>query len=95
VSCTDQLFTFDHAPTESKTPASGSANAAVDTAGWTEVVIQERTPVLFHVITGPLAKVNASVNRVMEAALSVDLKHRRSGGGWSDFCTCGCPAAPR
>jgi len=87
----DHLFASDHAPAEPKTPLVWSSTTVVDTAGWTEMVIQKRAPVLFHVITGHRAEVNASVNYVMEATLAVDLMHRRNGGGWSDPCTCGCP----
>jgi hypothetical protein len=88
---TDLRVTVDHAPRELEAPVFLSATTPVDTAGWTEVVIQERTPVLFYVITGPRAEVNASVNQVMEAALPVDLMLSRTGGGWFDPCTCGCP----
>jgi hypothetical protein len=88
---TDHRFTFAHAPSELEAPVFPSATTLVDTAGWTEVVIQERTGVLFYVITGPRAEVNASVNHVMEAALPVDLLLSKTGGGWFDPCTCGCP----
>lgn len=88
---TDLRFAIDHAPWELKAPVFLSTTTPVDTAGWTEVVIQERTPVLFYVITGQGAEVNASVNQVMEAALPVDLMLSETGGGWFDPCTCGCP----
>jgi len=88
---TDYFFTFDHAPMKPEAPVFQSTTTLVDTAGWTEMVIQERTGVLFYVITGQRAEVNASVNHVMEAALPVDLMLSETGGGWFDPCTCGCP----
>lgn len=78
---TDRRFTSDHAPMEPHAPVFPSATTLGDTAGWTEMVIQERTPVLFHVVSGPRAEVNASVNEVMEVVLPVDLLLMQTGGG--------------
>ena len=84
-------FTVDHAPREPVSNMVWSTSTAVDTAGWTEVVIQKRTHVLSNVVTGHLAKVNASINYVMEVAPQGDQRLRLSGDGLSDICTCGCP----
>ena len=89
--CAGDGFTVDHAPWEPEAIMFWSTNTSVDTAGWTEVVIQKRTLVLSNVSTGHLAEVNASVNYVMEAAFQDDHMLGVSGGGLSDPCTCGCP----
>ena len=89
--CAADGFTVDHAPWEPVSTVFWSTSTSVDSAGWTEVVIQKRTYVLSNVITGHRAEVNASVNYVMEVALQGDQWLRLSGGGLSDTCTCGCP----
>jgi hypothetical protein len=67
-----------------------STTASVDTAGWTEVVIQKEPSVLSDVIIGSLiAEVNASINRAYGAAFG-GLGLKRSGGaeflGDTDEC---------
>lgn len=57
-----------------------STTTSVDTAGWTEVVIQREPQVLSDVIIGSLiAEVNASINRVAGAAPG-GLGLKQSGG---------------
>jgi hypothetical protein len=89
--CANDGFTVDHAPWEPESTIFWSTSTSVDTAGWTEVVIQQRTHVLSNVITGHLAEVNASVDCVMAVAPQGDRRLRLSGDGLSDTCTCGCP----
>ena len=68
-----------------------SPTTTVDTAGWTEVVIQREPQVLSDVIVGFLkAEANASINFVSGAASSGGLRLRQTGGaeiiGDTDLC---------
>lgn len=66
----------DRAPDRPVPTSSSSTTTSVDTAGWTEVVIQREPLVLSDVIIGySLAEVNASINYVSGAA---------DGGLWLD-----------
>ena len=66
----------DRAPDLPAPTTSLSTTTSVDTAGWTEVVIQREPMVLSDVIIGySLAEVNASINYVSGAA---------NGGLWLD-----------
>jgi hypothetical protein len=58
----------DRAPDHPVSPAFWSSTTSVDTAGWTEVVIQREPQVLSDVIIGySIAEVNASINYVAGA----------------------------
>lgn len=79
------------APERPTLTASWSITTAVDIAGWTEVVIQERRYVLSDVNSGHLAVVNASINWVLESVINNTSRLDNHIGGSSDINTCGCP----
>jgi len=84
----------DHAPMESTPVSSWSTTTSVDIAGWTEVVIQGGRCALSDVSIGYLyAKVNASVNNVLEAAVTGSLWLYRSGDGTSNGGAYRCPGS--
>ena len=85
------LFRSNHAPDWLESIYSWSTSTPVDSAGWTEVVIQERRHVSSYFIIGRLAMVNASFNYVLEAAPRGVGRLVESGGVPSDNSTCGCP----
>ena len=62
-----------HAPVKPAATKSWSTATPADSAGWTQVVIQERRRAFSDVNTGLRAKVNASINGVTG---------RRTSGGW-------------
>lgn len=62
-----------HAPMKPAATKSWSTATPVDSAGWTQVVIQERRRAFSDVNTGLRAKVNASINGVTG---------RRASGDW-------------
>lgn len=83
--------TFD-APSGPESAPSGSPLTSVDSAGWTEVVIQERSPYLSNVIIiGRKAEVNASINAELKTSSPQGFYLREDGGFPSDTSTCGCP----
>jgi len=82
----------DHAPREPEFTTTRSTSTSVDSAGWTEVVIQEGRFVLSYVNVGRKAEVNASINQVPEAAPLPERRLGKSGGLPFDTSTCGCPS---
>ena len=78
-------YEYLHAPKEPDLVPSWSTTTSVDTAGWTQVVIQRGQYVLLDVKKGQLmAMVNTSINDVFEAGLGGRLRRFESGGGISD-----------
>lgn len=84
-------FVDNHAPDRPESISSWSTTTSVDSAGWTEVVIQERPHVFSYVIVGRKAEVNASINCVLEAAPLGGSALVKTGGVPSDIGACGCP----
>ncbi len=85
------LFRSNHAPDAPESIISWSTTTSVDSAGWTEVVIQEGHHVFSYVSIGLMATVNASINYVLEAAPLQGGLLVKTDGVPSDNSTCGCP----
>jgi len=84
-------FRNNHAADAPESALSRSTTIIVDSAGWTEMVIQEGPRVLSYVSIGRGAEVNASINFVEEAAPTGGGQLAKLGGTPSDNRTCGCP----
>jgi len=87
----DRRFWDRRAPVEPEDTCFWSTATSVDSAGWTEVVIQERRLVVSYVIIGRKAEVNASIDCVLETASYGGGRLVESGGISFDKSTCGCP----
>lgn len=83
-------FKDRRAPGYLESAVSWSTVTSVDSAGWTEVVIQEGRHVLSYVFVGPKAEVNASFDHVLGPAPLRGSRLVESGGIPSDNRTCGC-----
>jgi hypothetical protein len=73
-----------HAPVKPAATKSWSTATPVDSAGWTQVVIQERRRAFSDVNTGFRAEVNASINEVTGRRASGDWLHSSGGGSFKD-----------
>ena len=80
-----------HAPVAPVSALSRSTTTIVDSAGWTEVVIQEGSLAPSDFITGRKAKVNASFNIDKETTPPRGGSFGESYATSSDTSTCGCP----
>lgn len=84
-------FRSSHAPDLLESALFRSTTTSVDSAGWTEVVIQEGLLAPSDFIKGRKAEVNASINHALETTPPRGGQLRKMGGISSDNSTCGCP----
>jgi len=83
-------FMDGYAPERPESTTIRSTSTSVDSAGWTEVVIQEGHFVYSYVDNGLKAEVNASIDCVPEVAPLGNHQLLSTGGLPSDIGTCGC-----
>jgi hypothetical protein len=82
-------FIDGYAPERPESTTIRSTSTSVDSAGWTEVVIQEGHFVYSYVNNGHKAEVNASIDCLPEVAPPGSRPFRSAGGLPSDIGTCG------
>lgn len=87
----DRRFRSNHAPDEPESTLFRSTTTSVDSAGWTEVVIQEGFLLPSDFIIGRKAEVNASIDYVLETTPPRGGRLENKGGISFDTSTCGCP----